>query len=213
MKINSLFFKSEKDVKGKSRIPLLYVGTLYFAEGLPYLLVSNISVVFFAKMGVPNSQLALFTSLLTWPWILKMFWAPVVDKYSTKRIWIIYIQFLCAVSFAIVAWSIQADAFFKLILILFSITAFLSATHDIAIDGFYMLALAGEQQALFIGIRSTFYRFAILFEGVLVFIAGFSEIQYGINMSWTIVFIFCSIIFLSLTGFHVWYLPFPVSDS
>lgn len=213
MKFNSLFFRSEKDLKGKSRNPLLYVGSLYFAEGLPYILVNSITVVMFVKMDVPNSQLALFTSLLTWPWILKMFWAPVVDKYSTKRYWIIYMQLFCAVSFALVAWSIQADAFFKLTLIVFSITAFISATHDIAIDGFYMLALAGKQQAFFIGIRSTFYRFAILFEGVLVFIAGFSEIRYGIHTSWTIVFIICFLIFLALAGFHLWYLPRPASDS
>ena len=175
-------------MKVTTRNPWLWVPTLYFAEGIPYFIVNNISVLMLAKMGVPNGQMALFTSLLYLPWMIKPFWSPFVDIIRTKRWWIIAMQLLMSLAFIMLTLCIPHPSaaeiasgntpigLFGVTLILFAITAFASATHDIAADGFYMLALSTKNQAAFVGIRSTFYRLSSIFgQGVLVYIAGYTE--------------------------------------
>ncbi|MBQ2075432.1 MAG: MFS transporter, partial [Muribaculaceae bacterium] len=178
--------------------PWAWVPTLYFAEGIPYFIVNNISVLMLAKMGVPNGQMALFTSLLYLPWTIKPFWSPFVDIIKTKRWWVIAMQVLMSAAFilltlamphpdpATIASGQTPISLFYITLILFTITAFASATHDIAADGFYMLAVTQKNQAAFVGIRSTFYRLSSIFgQGVLVYIAGRIETSTGdIPMSW-----------------------------
>ena len=172
--------------------PWLWVPTLYFAEGIPYFLVNNISVMMFTRMGVPNGQMALFTSLLYLPWTIKPFWSPFVDILKTKRWWIIAMQVLMTACFVLLTLTIPHPSaemiaagetpisLFTLMLILFIITAFASATHDIAADGFYMLALTQHQQAAFVGARSVFYRLSSIFgQGVLLVIAGALETKTG----------------------------------
>ena len=135
----------------------------------------------FTKMGVPNGEMALFTSLLYLPWTIKPFWSPFVDIIKTKRWWTLSMQILMSVAFILLTLSIPRPdeatmaagttpiSMFSITLMLFIITAFASATHDIAADGFYMLALKQSDQAAFVGIRSTFYRLASIFgQGVLV---------------------------------------------
>ncbi len=174
--------------KYKTLSPWFWVPTLYFAEGIPYFLVNNISVMMFAKMGVPNDQLAFFTTLLYFPWFLKGVWSPIVDVVKTKRWWIVGMQvLLTSLCFLLTLTLPQPEvativskgtsvSIFWLTLVLFIIAAFASATHDIAADGFYMLAHDQSSQARFIGIRSTFYRIASVFgQGVLVYIAGMVE--------------------------------------
>ena len=169
--------------------PWAWVPTLYFAQGIPYFIVNNISVLMFAKMGVPNGEMALFTSLLYLPWTIKPFWSPFIDIIKTKRWWIVSMQILMSIAFILLTLSIPKPdeamiaagttpiSMFTITLFLFIITAFASATHDIAADGFYMLALKQSDQAAFVGIRSTFYRLASIFgQGVLVAIAG-AEVQ------------------------------------
>ena len=148
--------------------PWLWVPTLYFAEGIPYFIVNSISVTMFTKMGVPNGEMALFTSLLYLPWTIKPLWSPFVDILKTKRWWILCMQLLMTAVFVLTTLSIPHPdkatiaagstpiSLFTFTLILFVITAFASATHDIAADGFYMLALNQQQQSFFVGIRSTF---------------------------------------------------------
>ena len=161
--------------------PWAWVPTLYFAQGIPYFIVNNISVLMFAKMGVPNGDMALFTSLLYLPWTIKPFWSPFVDIIRTKRWWVVSMQILMSIAFILLTLTIPHPdeatmtagttpiSMFTVTLILFIITAFASATHDIAADGFYMLALKSGEQAEFVGIRSTFYRLASIFgQGVLV---------------------------------------------
>lgn len=147
--------------------PWAWVPTLYFAQGIPYFIVNNISVLMFAKMGVPNGEMALFTSLLYLPWTIKPFWSPFIDIIKTKRWWIISMQILMSIAFILLTLSIPKPdeatiaagttpiSMFTITLVLFIITAFASATHDIAADGFYMLALRQSDQAAFVGIRST----------------------------------------------------------
>ena len=153
----------------------LWIPTLYFAEGIPYFIVNNISVTMFTRMGVPNGEMALFTSLLYLPWVIKPLWSPFVDILRTKRWWIVTTQVLMSALFVLLTLSVPHPdttligsktvpvSMFTLTLILFVITAFASATHDIAADGFYMLAANEEEQSFFVGIRSTFYRLSSIF--------------------------------------------------
>ncbi len=207
--------------------PWWWIPTLYFAEGIPYFIVNNISVTMFTKMGVPNGEMALFTSLLYLPWTIKPLWSPFVDIVRTKRWWILAMQILMSACFILLTLSIpHPDAatiaakgtpisMFTLTLLLFIITAFASATHDIAADGFYMLANTEEQQSFFVGIRSTFYRLSSIFgQGVLVYIAGYLEKSTGnIPASWQITMGITAVMFCAITLYHTWSLPRPTSDK
>ena len=159
--------------------PWFWVPTLYFAEGIPYFVVNVISVTMFKRLGMSNGDLAMYTSLLYLPWVIKPLWSPFVDVIRSKRWWILVMQALCTAGFAALALSVSPDAF-GLLLVIFYVIAFASATHDIAADGFYMLALGQKQQSVFVGIRSTFYRIASVFgQGVIVVLAGVLEERLG----------------------------------
>jgi len=204
-----------KGTKKTNRNPWAWLPTLYFAEGVPYILVNTVSVILYKRMGVDNAQIAFWTSLLYLPWVLKMLWGPLVDLYSTKRNWILFTQIILAASFGFTAFSLHLPNYFIVSLVAFVIAAFVSATHDISADGFYMLALSKEDQALFVGIRSVFYRIAMIFgSGFLVFLAGQLETSLGdIPLSWTIVFGLSGIIFLLIFLFHKFILPYPLVDN
>ena len=207
--------------------PWAWVSTLYFLQGIPYVIVNNISVVMFTKMGVPNGEMALFTSLLYLPWMIKPFWSPFVDIFKTKRWWTVTMQILMSVLFVLLVATIPFPSaeviasgqtpisLFYITLLIFIITAFISATHDIAADGFYMIALSPGDQAFFVGIRSTFYRLATIFgNGVVVYIAGMIEAKTGnIPMSWQITMVVCAVILCVLTLYHTFILPRPKSDA
>lgn len=165
--------------------PWLWVPTLYLAEGIPYFIVTAISVTLFAQLGVPNSEMALFTSLITFPWVIKPIWSPFVDVLKTKRWWVLTMQALMCISILLIG-IFAPKGYFTLGLILFTITAFASATHDIAADGYYMLALSEQQQSAFVGIRSTFYKIAGIFcQSVLLIIVGWLERRIGVSSAWT----------------------------
>ena len=181
----------------------------------------------FAKMGVPNDQLAFFTTLLYFPWFLKGLWSPFVDILRTKRWWVISMQALLTVlcilltislphpSAEMIAAKGTSVGMFRFSLILFIIAAFASATHDIAADGYYMLAHDTKSQAAFIGIRSTFYRIAAVFsQGVLVYIAGTIENKTGdIPLSWQVTLGVTSVIMLLVTIYHSFFLPRAAEDQ
>ncbi len=192
-----------------SRSPWTFIPTLYFAEGVPYVIINTVSVIFYKKMGIQNAQITLWTSLLYLPWVIKMFWSPFVDTYSTKRNWIVFTQVSMMGCLTCVALSFQLDQFFFISLLCLTIGAFISATHDIAVDGFYLLALNQQKQAFFVGIRSVFYRLAVIFgSGVLVVIAGqLEKLLNTISLSWTIAIGFSALIFLCLFLFHWLTLP------
>jgi PAT family beta-lactamase induction signal transducer AmpG len=163
-----------------NRSPWAWIPSLYLAEGLPYVAVNIISVIMYKRMGISNADIALYTSLLYLPWVIKPIWSPLVDLLKTKRWWIVITQLVLALGFASIALTIPASLFFKITLAFFWLLAFGSATHDIAADGFYMLGLNTNQQAKYVGIRSTFYRIAtITGQGLLVILAGFLESSSG----------------------------------
>ncbi len=160
--------------------PWTWIPSLYLAEGLPYVAVNIVSVIMYKRMGISNADIALYTSMLYLPWVIKPIWSPLVDMLKTKRWWIVITQFIMAIGFASIALTIPASLFFKITLAFFWLLAFGSATHDIAADGFYMLGLNTNQQARYVGIRSTFYRIAtITGQGLLVILAGFLESSSG----------------------------------
>ena len=207
--------------------PWLWVPTLYFLEGIPYVVVNQVSTMMLTKMGVPNGQMALFTSLLYLPWVIKPFWSPFVDLVKTKRWWIIAMQILLTATFIGLTLSIPHPSeemiatqqtpisMFAMMLIFFWITAFASATHDIAADGFYMLALSQNDQALFVGIRSTFYRVATFFgQGAMLYIAGRLETSMGnIPAAWQITMLVTSALFAIITLWNIFFTPKAVADT
>lgn len=191
-----------------NRSPWAWVPTLYFAEGIPYFVVNVISVTMFKRLGMSNGDLAMYTSLLYLPWVIKPLWSPFVDVLKTKRWWVLAMQTLITAGFAALALSIR-PGLLALSLICFYIVAFASATHDIAADGFYMIALPEKEQSLFVGIRSTFYRIASVFgQGVLVVLAGVLEQRTGdIPLAWSLTIGLSCVMFALFTLWHFYALP------
>jgi MFS transporter, PAT family, beta-lactamase induction signal transducer AmpG len=200
----------------QGRNPWLWVPSLYFAQGLPYVVVMTVSVIMYKRMGISNTDIALYTSWLYLPWVIKPLWSPFIDMFRTKRFWVVSMQFAVAVSLASVALTIPMPNFFQYTLAVFWLMAFSSATHDIAADGFYMLALAQNQQAAFVGVRSTFYRVAMITaQGLLVLLAGQIEQSSGgnISLAWSVTFVVLAGVFGMAFVYHKFVLPFPVSDK
>ena len=165
-----------------SRNPWAWIPTLYFAQGIPYVVAMTVTVIMYKRLGISNADIALYTSWLYLPWVIKPFWSPFVDMLKTKRWWIITMQLLIGAGLAGVAFLIPLPFFFQTTLAVLWLLAFSSATHDIAADGFYMLALDSSQQSFFVGIRSTFYRLAMITgQGLLIIIAGSLESFTGLE--------------------------------
>src|SRR5450432_747178 len=155
------------------RSPWFWIPTLYMAEGLPNVLVASVSVVLYKNLHVSNAAIAFYTVWLYLPWVIKPLWIPVVDILKTRRQWIWAMQLLLGAGLAGVALTIPAPHFFQLTLAFFWLLSFSSATHDIAADGFYMLATTEREQSFFVGFRSVFYRVALIgAQGGLVILAG-----------------------------------------
>jgi len=200
--------------KREERNPWLWVPSLYFAEGLPYVLVMSVSVIMYKNFGVSNTNIAYFTSLLYFPWFLKFAWGPFVDMFRTKRSWTVFMQLVVGIGLFGIALSLTTEVYWTLSLIVFAFIAFASATHDIAADGFYMLGLEEQQQSAFVGVRSTFYRAAtIAGTGGLVVIAGLLTPGSGVRGAWTIVFIVTAILFILIFIYHKLILPSPKQDK
>jgi PAT family beta-lactamase induction signal transducer AmpG len=199
----------------RSISPWLWVPTLYFAEGLPYFIVNTISVVILKDLGMDNSRLALITSLIGLPWLVKPLWSPFVDIFKSKRWWIVAMQICMAAAVALLALTLPASSPFTWTLILFVITGFASASHDIAADGYYMIALSKGHQSAFVGIRNTFYRIAMVFgQGVLVVLAGLLQKRTGsVPRAWTLTLTATAIILAVITLYHAFLLPRPQEDA
>lgn len=168
-------------MKQTTRNPWAWIPTLYFAEGIPYVVAMTVAVIMFKRLGISNTDIALYTSWLYLPWVIKPLWSPIVDLFKTKRWWIVVMQLLIGAGLGGVALAIPLPGFFKITLIFLWLLAFSSATHDISADGFYMLGLNEHQQAYFVGIRSTFYRIAMITgQGLLIILAGYFETATGL---------------------------------
>jgi len=200
--------------KATTRNPWAWIPTLYFAEGLPYIIVMTVSVIMYKRLDISNTDIALYTSWLYLPWVIKPLWSPVVDILRTKRFWIVSMQLVVGASLAGVAFTLPADRFFQYTLAFFWLLAFSSATHDIAADGFYMLGLSKHHQAFFVGIRNTFYRIAMLTgQGLIVILAGQMETITGtIKLAWSITLFILGGLFVLFFIWHSLILPHPDKD-
>ena len=199
--------------------PWSWVPSLYFAEGLPYVAVMTISVILYKQLGLSNADITFYTSWLYLPWLIKPIWSPFIDLIKTKRWWITSMQLLIGASFAGIAFTIPTGHWLQWTLCIFWLMAFSSATHDIAADGFYMLGLTQHDQAMFVGIRSTFYRLAtIMGQGILVMLAGnlqviFRSSRNTIPLSWSLTFYGLAGLFIALWLWHSYILPHPSEDE
>lgn len=197
------------------RNPWAWVPSLYFAQGIPYVVVMTVSVIMYKRLGISNMDIALYTSWLYLPWVIKPLWSPLVDMFKTKRFWTVTMQFVVGVALALVALTIPMPNFFQYTLAILWLMAFGSATHDIAADGFYMLGLEQHQQAAFVGVRSTLYRGAMIAgQGLLVIIAGQIEVMTGnIAYAWSVTFGVIAAMFGLFFVYHKFILPYPTADA
>src|SRR5258706_2505120 len=191
-----------------------WIPSLYFAQGLPYVVAMTLSVVMYKTLGISNTDIALYTGWLYLPWVVKPFWSPVVEMFGTKRRWVLAMQLAIGTSLALVALTLPMASFFQLSLAVLWLMAFSSATHDIAADGFYMLALERHSQAVFVGVRSAFFRMAtIAGQGGLVYLAGeVGDFTGNVAFAWSIVFYVVAALFFLLFAWHLFVLPKPASD-
>jgi MFS transporter, PAT family, beta-lactamase induction signal transducer AmpG len=200
--------------KATSRSPWAWVPTLYLAEGFPYVLVTGVSVALYKDLGATNTAVAFYTSWLGLPWVLKPLWSPVVDLLKTRRAWIWAMQFIMGIGFAAVGLALPGADFLRWTVVLFLLIAFSSATHDIAADGFYLLANTEAQQSFFSGVRNTFFRLAtICAQGLLLVLVGRLEKQTGDTArAWQLAFGLAALVTLLLGVYHFFVLPRPAED-
>lgn len=199
----------------KGHNPWTWIPSLYFAEAIPYVAVMTVSVIMYKRLGMSNTDAAIYTSWLYLPWVIKPIWSPFIDLLKTKRWWILAMQILIGAALAGVALSLPTSYPIQLSIAFFWILAFSSATHDIAADGYYMLELDSHDQALFVGVRSTFYRIAtIAGQGLLVVLAGLLETHTKkVPTSWSLTFFAAAGIFIAITLYHTAFLPKAAEDK
>ena len=199
----------------KKRNPWAWIPTLYFAEGLPNIIVTGLSVVMYMQMGLSDAEVGLYTGWLALPWVIKPLWSPFIDLLKTKRWWVLTMQALIGASLAGIAFSIPTAFWFQATMCLFFLIAFCSATHDISADGFYMIELDDHNQAKYVGLRNTFYRLAIIFvNGMLVSLAGILQVVFRgqIRFTWALIFYGLAGLFIGLWLYHSRFMPRPKED-
>lgn len=199
----------------RSRYPWVWIPSLYFAEGLPQVVVAELSVLMYQQLGLGNARIAFYTSWFYLPWVLKPLWNPFVDLLKTKRWWVLTMEALLGAAFAGMAFTIPTGLWWQSSIFLLWVTAFSSTTHDLAADGIYIMGLDYKAQSLFLTIRNAFYQVAsIIGKGILVWLAGFVQVVYRgqIRYSWSIVFLAITGIFIGLWLYHYYVLPRHVDD-
>jgi MFS transporter, PAT family, beta-lactamase induction signal transducer AmpG len=198
--------------------PWRWIPSLYIGQGLPFVAVMTLAVVLYKNLGVSNTEIALVTSWLYLPWVIKPLWSPLVDLLGAKRRWVLLMQLLVGAAFAALALAVPVPDFLRWTLAAFWLLAFASATHDIAADGLYILALDAHRQAAYVGVRSTCYRISMLGgQGGLVWLAGWLAERAGAGAAgfvsaWSAVFGGLALVFAALALWHAWALPRPAED-
>lgn len=189
------------NVAPKDKNAWLWIPFLYFTQGIPYILVVTVSVIMYKRLGIGNAEIGLYTSWLYLPWVIKPLWSPLVDLNGTKRKWFLAMQLVISLAFLGIGLFLPSNSFFIITLAFFWMAAFASATNDIASDGYYMIGLTQKKQSFFIGLRSTFYRLAMVTgQGLLVIFAGFLENKYGDNTkAWSVTMISAAVLMIALT--------------
>ncbi|MFC5624818.1 MFS transporter [Algoriphagus winogradskyi] len=201
--------------KSTQRTPWVWIPSLYMTEGIPYIVIIVVSVIMYKKLGVSNSDIGLYTSLLYLPWVIKPIWSPIVDLIGTKRKWFLSMQLVLALVFLGVGLTTAGSNFFFMTLAFFWMGAFASATNDIASDGMYLIALKPEQQSFFVGLRGTFYRIGMITgQGLIVMVAGYLETSLGDNTkAWSFTMIIVAVLMIILTAINYFSTPKVEEES
>lgn len=187
---------------------MTWVTTAYFAQGLPFVAIAAASALMFKNMGITDTQIAFWTSLIMLPWTLKPLWGPFMEIYKTKKFFVILTQLTIGVMFGLVAFSLSLPDFFVYSIALLAIIAFGGATHDMAVDGVYLNVLSPKQQAMYIGWQGAAYNLAkVLSGGALVYLAGQLEERLGVVSAWTIVMCIYGAIMILVGLYHIKMLP------
>ena len=213
--IPTTFPPAKKKMKHKIS-PWTWVPTLYFAEGLPNIIVTGLAAVMYMQMGLSDAELGLYTGWLALPWVVKPLWSPFIDLLKTKRWWVLTMQLLIGASLAGIAFTLPTAMWFQCSMFFLFVMAFASATHDISADGFYMIELDEHTQTMFVGIRNTFYRLAVIFgNGILVSLAGVLQVVFRnrIAFTWSLIFYGLAGLFIALWLFHGLKMPKPNADQ
>ena len=207
----------------QSLSPLRWVPSLYFAMGLPFVVLNMVSAVLFKDLGISDAQIAFWTSLIMWPWTIKFLWSPFLEIFRTKKFFVVTTQLLSGILFGLAALSLHLPSFFAVTIAVFAVVAFSGATHDIAADGVYMSELTTQDQAKYIGWQGAFYNFAkLVAPGGLVWLAGwlcdgFSAVgasSYDASVrSWTVVLLLLCAALVALGLYHLRALPSGGSAS
>lgn len=191
-----------------SKYPLTWIATVYFAMGLPFVALAQASSLMFKNLGISDTQIALWTSLIMIPWTFKPLWSPILEMFRTKKIFVVATQMVTGISFALVAFSLHLPDFFAYAIAFMAIIAFSGATHDIATVGVYLNELNPQQQSKYVGWQGAFYNIAKIFSGgALVYVAGELEKTMGVTMAWTIVMLIYALIMILLSIYHMKFLP------
>ena len=195
--------------KGISKTnPIFWIPSLYFAMGLPFVIINASSGIMFKNMGISDSEIAFWTALIMLPWTIKPLWSPFLEIYKTKKFFVIVTQLVSGILFSVIIFALPLQDFFKYTIALLGVVAISGATHDIAADGVYINALSNKDQSKFIGWQGAFYNLAkILSGGLLVYLAGVLEKTQGITNAWKIIMAIYSITLISLAIYHFFALP------
>lgn len=194
--------------------PIAWVPTLYFAMGMPFVVLNMVASLMYKGMGISDAQIAFWTSLITMPWTLKFLWSPIMELYKTKKFFVVLTQLTTGICFGLVALSLSLPSFFAISIALLAVIALSGATHDIAADGTYMGVLSKDEQARWIGWQGAFYNIAKIFAtGLLVYLAGLFIPKVGVTMAWTIVMAILGIIMTVIGIYHYVILPVDKTEG
>jgi PAT family beta-lactamase induction signal transducer AmpG len=193
-----------------TRSPIAWVPTLYFAQGLPFFVVMAITTLMFNDFGMPNAEVTKWQSALGWAWVVKPLWSPFLEALSSKKRLVVVFQALGAVTLALVAFALNLPGGLPLVIAILAVTAFASATHDIASDGLYIASLGNRQQAEYAGWQGAFFNVARLFaKGGLLVLVGTLELTFAKAHAWGAVFVLLAVTMAALAAYHAWALPDP----
>lgn len=194
--------------------PILWISTLYFAMGVPFVTINAVSGIMYKDMGVSDSKITFWTALIMFSWTLKPLWSPFLEIYKTKKFFVVFTQFAIGILFALVALSLPMHDFFKYSIALFAVVAFCGATHDVVADGTYIGLLSNKEQARYIGWQGAFYNLAkIISSGALVYCAGVLEKTKGVTHAWMIIMVIYALLFFALAVYHYFILPKEEKDE
>lgn len=209
MDLNPKNLKEENQQSSRHYSPATWVPTLYFAMGMPFVVLSMVCTLMYKNLGISDKEITFWTSLIMLPWTLKPLWSPFLEIYKTKKFFVVLTQLLTGLLFALVAFALHLPSFFTYSIAIIAVIALSGATHDIAADGTYMSVLSNEEQARWIGWQGAFYNCAkIVATGGLVYLSGSFIHHFGVVKAWTLIMLIIAVIMTGIGIYHIFILPY-----